>query len=266
MNRNYRPIISLSLLVLAAVSGTAAAQAPVYEAGSGSLEDRVTRLERMMEARNQLLTETQQQLMSLQGEMDQLRGSLERSEYQLNQAVERQRQLYQELDNVSAQNKQAADTATTDATATAAATAPAAKAAAPAKDVVVSDNAVENQAYDAAVQLVLRDKQYDKAITAFQDFIAKYPKSVYRPNAHYWLGQLLFSQKRTDEAAEQFAAVVKDFPKSPKRADAMLKLGVIAQEKGDVAGAKTVFQQIISAYPTSSSAKMAKSRLAALGG
>ncbi|MGL4351368.1 MAG: tol-pal system protein YbgF [Plesiomonas shigelloides] len=266
MNRNYRPIISLSLLVLAAVSGTAAAQAPVYEAGSGSLEDRVTRLERMMEARNQLLTETQQQLMSLQGEMDQLRGSLERSEYQLNQAVERQRQLYQELDNVSAQNKQAADTATTDATATAAATAPAAKAAAPAKDVVVSDNAVENQAYDAAVQLVLRDKQYDKAITAFQDFIAKYPKSVYRPNAHYWLGQLLFSQKRTDEAAAQFAAVVKDFPKSPKRADAMLKLGVIAQEKGDVAGAKTVFQQIISAYPTSSSATMAKSRLAALGG
>ncbi|MGL5365389.1 MAG: tol-pal system protein YbgF [Plesiomonas shigelloides] len=266
MNRNYRPIISLSLLVLAAVSGTAAAQAPVYEAGSGSLEDRVTRLERMMEARNQLLTETQQQLMSMQGEMDQLRGSLERSEYLLNQAVERQRQLYQELDNVSAQNKQAADTATTDATATAAATAPAAKAAAPAKDVVVSDNAVENQAYDAAVQLVLRDKQYDKAITAFQDFIAKYPKSVYRPNAHYWLGQLLFSQKRTDEAAAQFAAVVKDFPKSPKRADAMLKLGVIAQEKGDVAGAKTVFQQIISAYPTSSSAKMAKSRLAALGG
>ncbi|MGL4678431.1 MAG: tol-pal system protein YbgF, partial [Plesiomonas shigelloides] len=239
MNRNYRPIISLSLLVLAAVSGTAAAQAPVYEAGSGSLEDRVTRLERMMEARNQLLTETQQHLMSLQGEMDQLRGSLERSEYQLNQAVERQRQLYQELDNVSAQNKQAADTATTDVTASAAATAPAAKAAAPAKDVVVSDNAVENQAYDAAVQLVLRDKQYDKAITAFQDFIAKYPKSVYRPNAHYWLGQLLFSQKRTDEAAAQFAAVVKDFPKSPKRADAMLKLGVIAQEKGDVAGAKT---------------------------
>ena len=266
MNRNYRPIISLSLLVLAAVSGTAAAQAPVYEAGSGSLEDRVTRLERMMEARNQLLTETQQQLMSLQGEMDQLRGSLERSEYQLNQAVERQRQLYQELDNVSAQNKQAADAATTDVTAQAAATAPAAKSAAPAKDVVVSDNAVENQAYDAAVQLVLRDKQYDKAITAFQDFIAKYPKSVYRPNAHYWLGQLLFSQKRTDEAAAQFAAVVKDFPKSPKRADAMLKLGVIAQEKGDVAGAKTVFQQIISAYPTSSSAKMAKSRLAALGG
>ncbi|MGL5122493.1 MAG: tol-pal system protein YbgF [Plesiomonas shigelloides] len=266
MNRNYRPIISLSLLVLAAVSGTVAAQAPVYEAGSGSLEDRVTRLERMMEARNQLLTETQQQLMSLQGEMDQLRGSLERSEYQLNQAVERQRQLYQELDNVSAQNKQAADTATTDATVPAAATAPAAKAAASAKDVVVSDNAVENQAYDAAVQLVLRDKQYDKAITAFQDFIAKYPKSVYRPNAHYWLGQLLFSQKRTDEAAAQFAAVVKDFPKSPKRADAMLKLGVIAQEKGDVAGAKTVFQQIISAYPTSSSAKMAKSRLAALGG
>ena len=266
MNRNYRPIISLSLLVLAAVSGTAAAQAPVYEAGSGSLEDRVTRLERMMEARNQLLTETQQQLMSLQGEMDQLRGSLERSEYQLNQAVERQRQLYQELDNVSAQNKQAADTATTDTTAPAVATAPAAKATPPAKDVVVSDNAVENQAYDAAVQLVLRDKQYDKAITAFQDFIAKYPKSVYRPNAHYWLGQLLFSQKRTDEAAAQFAAVVKDFPKSPKRADAMLKLGVIAQEKGDVAGAKTVFQQIISAYPTSSSAKMAKSRLAALGG
>ncbi|MGL5729130.1 MAG: tetratricopeptide repeat protein, partial [Plesiomonas sp.] len=65
---------------------------------------------------------------------------------------------------------------------------------------------------------------------------------------------------------QQFATVVKDYPKSPKRADAMLKLGVIAQEKGDTAAAKTLFQQIVKSYPTSSSAKMAKSRLDSLGG
>lgn len=262
MNRNYRSLASLSLLVLVAVSNTATAQAPVYEAGTGSLEDRVTRLERTMEARNQLLTDTQQQLMSLQGEMDQLRGSVERSEYQLNQAIERQRQLYQELDNVSAQAKSAASASSAPAGAGATSTSPETAKA----DTVVSDNATENQAYDAAVQLVLRDKQYDKAITAFQAFISQYPKSVYRPNAHYWLGQLLFNQKRKDEALQQFAAVVKDYPKSPKRADAMLKLGVIAQEKGDTAAAKTLFQQIVKSYPTSSSAKMAKSRLDSLGG
>ncbi|MGL4600148.1 MAG: tol-pal system protein YbgF [Plesiomonas sp.] len=259
MNRNYRSLASLSLLVFVAVSNTATAQAPVYEAGTGSLEDRVTRLERTMEARNQLLTDTQQQLMSLQGEMDQLRGSVERSEYQLNQAIERQRQLYQELDNVSAQAKSAASASTS--VNSASASAETAKT-----DTVVSSNATENQAYDAAVQLVLRDKQYDKAITAFQTFINQYPKSVYRPNAHYWLGQLLFNQKRKDEALQQFAIVVKDFPKSPKRADAMLKLGVLAQEKGDIAAAKTLFQQIVKSYPTSSSAKMAKSRLDSLGG
>ncbi|MGL4454353.1 MAG: tol-pal system protein YbgF [Plesiomonas sp.] len=262
MNRNYRSLASLSLLVLVAVSNTATAQAPVYEAGTGSLEDRVTRLERTMEARNQLLTDTQQQLMSLQGEMDQLRGSVERSEYQLNQAIERQRQLYQELDNVSAQAKSAASASSAPAGAGATSTSPETAKA----DTVVSDNATENQAYDAAVQLVLRDKQYDKAITAFQAFISQYPKSVYRPNAHYWLGQLLFNQKRKDEALQQFATVVKDYPKSPKRADAMLKLGVIAQEKGDTAAAKTLFQQIVKSYPTSSSAKMAKSRLDSLGG
>ncbi|MGL5101547.1 MAG: tol-pal system protein YbgF [Plesiomonas sp.] len=262
MNRNYRSLASLSLLVLVAVSNTATAQAPVYEAGTGSLEDRVTRLERTMEARNQLLTDTQQQLMSLQGEMDQLRGSVERSEYQLNQAIERQRQLYQELDNVSAQAKSAASASSAPAGAGATSTSSETAKA----DTVVSDNATENQAYDAAVQLVLRDKQYDKAITAFQAFISQYPKSVYRPNAHYWLGQLLFNQKRKDEALQQFATVVKDYPKSPKRADAMLKLGVIAQEKGDTAAAKTLFQQIVKSYPTSSSAKMAKSRLDSLGG
>ncbi|MGL4929445.1 MAG: tol-pal system protein YbgF [Plesiomonas sp.] len=262
MNRNYRSLASLSLLVLVAVSNTATAQAPVYEAGTGSLEDRVTRLERTMEARNQLLTDTQQQLMSLQGEMDQLRGSVERSEYQLNQAIERRRQLYQELDNVSAQAKSAASASSAPAGAGATSTSPETAKA----DTVVSDNATENQAYDAAVQLVLRDKQYDKAITAFQAFISQYPKSVYRPNAHYWLGQLLFNQKRKDEALQQFATVVKDYPKSPKRADAMLKLGVIAQEKGDTAAAKTLFQQIVKSYPTSSSAKMAKSRLDSLGG
>ncbi|MGL4906022.1 MAG: tol-pal system protein YbgF [Plesiomonas sp.] len=266
MNRNYRSLASLSLLVLVAVSNTATAQAPVYEAGTGSLEDRVTRLERTMEARNQLLTDTQQQLMSLQGEMDQLRGSVERSEYQLNQAIERQRQLYQELDNVSAQAKSAASASTSASSAPAGAGATSTSPETAKADTVVSDNATENQAYDAAVQLVLRDKQYDKAITAFQAFISQYPKSVYRPNAHYWLGQLLFNQKRKDEALQQFATVVKDYPKSPKRADAMLKLGVIAQEKGDTAAAKTLFQQIVKSYPTSSSAKMAKSRLDSLGG
>ena len=101
----------------------------------------------------------------------------------MEQSQERQRQLYQELDKVA--NSQPA--------ATPAAPAAAAASATPAAAANYSTNLNENQAYDA-VNMVLKEKNYDKAIPAFEGFIKQYPSSSYVPNAHYWLGQLLFNK------------------------------------------------------------------------
>ena len=222
---------------------------------TGSLEDRVALLERTLNARLRLQADLQQQVDSLQGEVSELRGQLEQQTYQMEQSQERQRQLYQELDKVSSQQQAAAPAAAAPAAATAANPAPA---------VNYSTNQDENQAYDAAVNMVLKEKNYDKAIPAFQGFIKQYPSSSYVPNAHYWLGQLLFNKGDRAGAAAQFSTVANKYSKSPKRADALLKLGMLSQLDGKKAEAKAFYEQVIKGYPNTSPAQLAKQSLSKL--
>ena len=257
---------TLVMAVLVALSAQAAAPVSDLSGGggvalsgnngaimpTGSLEDRVALLERTLNARLRLQAELQQQVDSLQGEVSELRGQLEQQTYQMEQSQERQRQLYQELDKV-ASSQQAAP----------AAAAPAA-AATPAAAANYSTNQDENQAYDAAVNMVLKEKNYDKAIPAFQGFIKQYPNSGYVPNAHYWLGQLLFNKGDRAGASAQFSTVANKYSKSPKRADALLKLGMLAQLDGKKAEAKTFYEQVIKGYPNTSPAQLAKQSLAKL--
>ncbi|MFM5816155.1 tol-pal system protein YbgF [Aeromonas dhakensis] len=223
---------------------------------TGSLEDRVALLERTLNARLRLQADLQQQVDALQGEVSELRGQLEQQTYQMEQSQERQRQLYQELDKVA--NSQPA------APAASAAAAAAAASATPAAAANYSTNQNENQAYDAAVNMVLKEKNYDKAIPAFEGFIKQFPSSSYVPNAHYWLGQLLFNKGDRTGAAAQFTTVATKFSKSPKRADALLKLGMLAQLDGKKAEAKNFYEQVIKGYPNTSPAQLAKQSLSKL--
>lgn len=94
MSSNFRhQLLSLSLLVGIAAPWAAFAQAPISSVGSGSVEDRVTQLERISNAHSQLLTQLQQQLSDNQSDIDSLRGQIQENQYQLNQVVERQKQI-----------------------------------------------------------------------------------------------------------------------------------------------------------------------------
>ncbi|QHP79724.1 cell division protein CpoB [Pectobacterium odoriferum] len=257
MSSNFRHhLLGLSLLVGVAVPWAATAQAPISNVGSGSVEDRVTQLERISNAHSQLLTQLQQQLSDNQRDIDSLRGQIQESQYQLNQVVERQKQIYQQIDGLSSPSS---STPTTDGAPAAAAGTDtgAANTAAPAS------TGDANTDYNAAVALVLEKKQYDQAISAFQAFVKKYPDSTYQPNANYWLGQLNYNKGKKDDAAYYFANVVKNYPKSPKSSEALLKVGVIMQEKGQVDKAKAVYQQVVKMYPNTESAKQAQKRLSA---
>ncbi|MGO4743225.1 cell division protein CpoB [Serratia quinivorans] len=265
MNSNFRRhLLSLSLLVGVAVPWAATAQAPISNVGSGSVEDRVTSLERISNAQGQLLNQLQQQLSDNQRDIDALRGQIQESQYQLNQVVERQKQIYQQMDSISqggAQSSAAAAGAAGGAAAAASSTG-ADNASAGATAAAPASTGDENSDYNAAVSLALEKKQYDQAISAFQAFVKQYPKSTYQPNANYWLGQLFYNKGKKDDAAYYYAVVVKNYSKSPKAPDAMYKVGIIMQEKGQADKAKAVFQQVIKQYPTSAAAKQAKSRVA----
>ncbi len=102
MSSNFRHhLLSLSLLVGIAAPWAAFAQAPISSVGSGSVEDRVTQLERISNAHSQLLTQLQQQLSDNQNDIDSLRGQIQESQYQLNQVVERQKQILLQMDSLS---------------------------------------------------------------------------------------------------------------------------------------------------------------------
>ncbi|NMD79482.1 cell division protein CpoB [Klebsiella sp. DNRA6] len=253
MSSNFRHhLLSLSLLVGIAAPWAAFAQAPISSVGSGSVEDRVTQLERISNAHSQLLTQLQQQLSDNQSDIDSLRGQIQESQYQLNQVVERQKQILLQIDGLSSGGATGAQTQTSTGDQGASSGAPASTGDA-------------NTDYNAAIALVKDPARQDDAMAAFQNFVKKYPDSTYQPNANYWLGQLNYNKGKKDDAAYYFASVVKNYPKSPKAPDAMFKVGVIMQDKGDTAKAKAVYQQVVSKFPGTDGAKQAQKRLNALG-
>ncbi|EOZ9284281.1 cell division protein CpoB [Enterobacter hormaechei subsp. oharae] len=262
MSSNFRHhLMSLSLLVGIAAPWAAFAQAPISSVGSGSVEDRVTQLERISNAHSQLLTQLQQQLSDNQNDIDSLRGQIQESQYQLNQVVERQKQILLQMDSLNSGGAAAQPTAGDQSGA--ATPAPAADASASSGAPVQSGDA--NTDYNAAIALVQDKSRQDDAIVAFQNFVKKYPDSTYQPNANYWLGQLNYNKGKKDDAAFYFASVVKNYPKSPKAPDAMYKVGVIMQDKGDTAKAKAVYQQVVAKFPGTDGAKQAQKRLSSMG-
>jgi len=265
MSSNFRHhLLSLSLLVGIAAPWAAFAQAPISSVGSGSVEDRVTQLERISNAHSQLLTQLQQQIQDNQADIDALRGQIQESQYLLNQAVERQKQIQSQLDGMSSGGSAAQPAADAGAQSSAAAATPAPEAGAAATTGAPVQSGDANTDYNAAIALVKDASRQDDAIAAFQNFIKKYPDSTYQPNANYWLGQLNYNKGKKDDAAFYFASVVKNYPKSPKAADAMYKVGVIMQDKGDTAKAKAVYQQVLAKYPGTEGAKQAQKRLSGL--
>jgi tol-pal system protein YbgF len=247
---------------VAANLAVAAEPAPVIEVTAGttasgvtsSLSEQLGSLERKLDARNRAQVNVQRQLDELQNEVNELRGITELHTYQLSQVLDRQRELYQELDRrVSEALKPANQAPATLIT--------------PSNNtggVSYSNNLTENEAYDRAVNMVLKDKRYEQAIPEFEAFNQRYPNSSYAANAHYWLGQLLFNKSELTKARQEFDLVVTQYPDSSKRSDAMLKLAMVEQKENNLGKAKVIYQKLLAEYPNSSAAKLAQPRLKSL--
>ncbi len=235
--------ISLYFLLVLVGGAVNASPAPVSSLGTSANSQSVARLERLLQARNHMQVEMQNQLITLSSELDELRGMVEKNTHQLNQLIDRQRNIYKEIDSVRKEINTNASVKNMSNDVI--------------KAVDYSKDQSENNEYDSAVNLILKDKNYKGAINAFNAFVKKYPNSIYQPNAHYWLGQLYFSMNDLEGAQRHFTSV-SQFEQSSKRADAILKLGLIAEKKGDKLVAKDKFNQVITLFPDTTSANQAK--------
>ncbi len=239
------------------VNSLAVAKAPVVDINantidSAALAKQLSTLSRKLDSRNKAQINIQRQLTQLQDEVNELRGVTELHTHQLGQVLERQRELYKEIDRrVNEVLESSSKLAVVDA-----------------KNVTqvtntssYSGNLTENEAYDRALNLVLKDKSYQQAIVEFRAFNKNFPKSTYAANAHYWLGQLLFNQGELVEANNEFLIIANDYQNSSKRPDALLKIAMIAQKQNDTDKAIKQYQLLLTEYPDSSAATLAKPRL-----
>lgn len=121
----------------------------------------------------------------------------------------------------------------------------------------------EQISYMAAYELV-KNRMYDEAINAMQNFVQKYPNGGYTANAEYWLGELYLVKKNYPKAIEHFDVVLKQFPSSSKSAASLLKSGYAYVESGNNQEAKKRFQQVVSTYPNTPTAQLASSKLQTL--
>lgn len=219
----------------------------------GSLEEKVALIERKIDSRNKVQVNVQSQLNELQNEVDELRGITEQHSHQLGQVLERQRELYQELERRVNEALKAPQVSTPPAVTVNAPSTPS-----------YSEDLSENESYDRALNMVLTEKRYAEAIPEFRSFNKKYPNSSYSANAHYWLGQLLYNKGDFSEAADEFDIVVSQHTRSNKRSDAMFKLAMVKIKLNNIAKSKEIFLKLIEEYPASNAAKLAQARLDAL--
>ena len=110
----------------------------------------------------------------------------------------------------------------------------------------------EGEAYISAYGLV-KNKEFELAITAFQNFLKEFPDGKFAPNAHFWLGELYLVLDPADpEASRQaFMLLVSQFSQHVKVPDALYKLGKIQLMKGNRERSKYYLNRVISEYSDS---------------
>ena len=122
----------------------------------------------------------------------------------------------------------------------------------------------EQISYLAAYELV-KNKRFDEALAAMQNFATQYPQGGYTANAQYWLGELYLVKNDYPKAIEHFEVVLKQFPTSSKAAASNLKIGYALAASGRNNEAKLRLQQVLKNYPDTPTAQLATIKLETLG-
>ena len=196
--------------------------------------------------------ESQYQMQLLQQEVMELRGVIEQLQFELQRMKTLQDDRYLELDARLQQALQARPAAVE--TASSANLQPDA--------LVAEDSLGEKELYEMT-QLLIRNRQYDMAITQLEALIQRFPDGAYTPNAYYWLGQVYAAKTEPDfeKARQALAQVISYFPDHTKVPDAAFALGKVYHTLGDCKRAENLLQQVVTQYPGKSAAKLAENFL-----
>ena len=192
------------------------------------------------------------QIESLNQELRRLRGQNEELEHNLQDAKNRQKDFYIDLDT-RMRHFEAAEAAAQAASSQKATD----------KSVVDDIEAVENSAYEV-VYAYYKAANYHKVLESAKDFLSKFTESKHVPNVHYLMGDAYFSLDDFKKSIASYQTVVSKYETSPNVPDAWLNIAACQQQLKDIASARKTLKLVMAKYPDSKAAKKAKQRLTAL--
>jgi tol-pal system protein YbgF len=195
------------------------------------------------------LLDISNQIEQLKNEIARMRGQLEVSGNQLENAEKRQKDLYLDIDTRLRKLEQASEKA----------------AAAPDKPPAggaEAESPGEARAYQAALDQ-FKLGNYALAVNAMQGFLVTYPSSKLAPNAQYWTGMAHAGQRNYKAAIDAQRKLLSAWPESEKAPDAMLSIASAQETMNDRANAQRTLKDLIARYPGTDAAKSAQQRLAA---
>lgn len=187
----------------------------------------------------------------LREEIRGLRGQVEVLGNNIDGVAKRQRDMYLDLDQRLRRFEQPATGA-----------APATSAPAPAAKATVAGPALaeENELYERA-QGLRRVGNYPGAISGFEEFLKRFPKSALAHRAQYWIGDSYFNMREFKSAIASQQKLLAAFPDSSSVPDALLNMASAQFETGDAPAARKTMDGLIARYPASEAAEKARRRV-----
>ncbi len=220
------------------------------KANNDAQQTQINELKKKLSAVESLQTQNAQdlqgQIEQLKQDNAQLKGDLELAQHNLEQAQQRQKDLYADTD---ARLRKLEGAAT-----------PAPGAAAP---IVPSAPPVEEKDVKAFADAdaLSKSAKYKDAFTAYDAFLKEYPTSKLVPDALYGMGYAQFALKNYKSSIATQQKVLDLHPESVKVPDAMYNMANGQIQLGQVSGAKKTLRDLIAKFPNADVTPNAQKRL-----
>lgn len=201
-------------------------------------------------------SDTFSELQLLRVEVQELRGLVETLNFRLQQIKQQQLDDYLDLDRrivMTSENRTDAATAQTDPITRGSRVPP---VQSPVETSSSADKEVIKLDYDRASTLLLKQRDMEGAVGAFNAHIERYPASPYVANASYWLGEIYLLKGLDEQARQAFSRIVEQHSGHSKDMDARFKLGKIYHQLGESLRAR----ELLEAAAASSGAVSSKAK------
>lgn len=236
------------LVVLGGCATTTPAEDPLA-VKQRELDRRLAAVERIIASGS--LVDMAMQMDNLERRTAELQGTTETLQHQAEEGTDRQRDLYQDLDQRIQALEQRLQTMGGGGVLEGGTLAPGQLPVPGGSD---RDN------YQAAFEL-LKEQRYDDAAMAFEQFLQSYPESQLSDNAQYWLAESYYVTDRFEEALNEFEVVIEEHPRSRKVPDALLKMGYANYELQRWDEARGALNRVLREFGDTAAARLADQRL-----